>query len=195
MPSIVNRDDTTGRSVASNLSGQRFGLLTVTHSTGEKDRNGYWMWEAICDCGKTIIRPSYRFSRGIQSCGCLPRGRKPLPNNQSHINLLYTKNRYSAKVRELMFSISPSDFQLLIEQPCHYCGSLPLLREHKNLAGKYANNGLDRKNNSEGYTVENCVSCCWTCNRMKNTLSAEEFISHIERVHDHITIMRTKGQD
>ena len=34
---------------------------------------------------------------------------------------------------------------------------------------------IDRKDNSIGYLLENCVSCCFVCNRTKsNFFSAEE---------------------
>jgi len=50
---------------------------------------------------------------------------------------------------------------------CHYCGSpilwLPRKRYKINTCGHH----LDRKDNSLGYTKENCVVCCWECNRIK----------------------------
>jgi hypothetical protein len=49
----------------------------------------------------------------------------------------------------------------------------------------YAYNGLDRIKNAEGYTFENVVSCCYICNRAKSTMTQEEFLAWISRVHTH----------
>jgi hypothetical protein len=43
-------------------------------------------------------------------------------------------------------------------------------------------NGIDRINNEEGYTSNNTVSCCFTCNRMKGTMSSEEFKIHLKKL-------------
>jgi hypothetical protein len=44
-------------------------------------------------------------------------------------------------------------------QPCHYCGGM-LLDE--------TGCGLDRRNNSIGYTIENVLPCCGVCNQIRN---------------------------
>ena len=57
-------------------------------------------------------------------------------------------------------------------QPCYYCGESP--------NGKL--NGIDRQDSSEGYTTENCVPCCTTCNLAKRQMSPDEFVWHCEKV-------------
>ena len=47
-------------------------------------------------------------------------------------------------------------------------------------------NGIDRVDNSIGYTISNCVSCCSTCNYMKCALNVNTFIkicSHVSGIH------------
>lgn len=44
-----------------------------------------------------------------------------------------------------------------------------------------------RKNNSVGYTLENCVPCCGICNKMKMNLDFDTFIEKcklISNKHD-----------
>lgn len=49
------------------ITGQRFGLLTVLHKT---ERNGYWLCQ--CDCGNTVEASIYKLkSNHTKSCGCL----------------------------------------------------------------------------------------------------------------------------
>lgn len=52
------------------LSGQRFGRLTVIERT-EKESKGQARWLCRCDCGNTAIVQSYDLRSGnTQSCGC-----------------------------------------------------------------------------------------------------------------------------
>jgi len=52
------------------LTGQRFGKLTVTAPADIKNGKHYWL--CICDCGKQTQVPTYRLTSGkTKSCGCL----------------------------------------------------------------------------------------------------------------------------
>jgi hypothetical protein len=55
------------------------------------------------------------------------------------------------------FMLTFDEFSALVTSPCYYC-------KHTN--DKEAI-GIDRINNDIGYTKENCVPACWTCNKMK----------------------------
>lgn len=51
-----------------NLTGQRFGRLTVTDYLGNS------RYRCVCDCGRETCAPTYRLKKGItRSCGCLRR--------------------------------------------------------------------------------------------------------------------------
>ena len=53
------------------LSGRRFGLLTVIAETEERKNNSI-VWKCLCDCGKEINVSSEYLVRGYRlSCGCL----------------------------------------------------------------------------------------------------------------------------
>ena len=62
------------------LTGKRFGKLTVLRKTDGKE-NRYYTWLCRCDCGNQIIVNTKRLSRGtIQDCGCTKiRGLGPKP--------------------------------------------------------------------------------------------------------------------
>ena len=83
----------------------------------------------------------------------------------------------SAKKRGLLFDISEKAFTELISKECVYCGA----------SSTNKRNGLDRVDNSMGYTLENVVPCCFMCNQMKGKLSTEEFFDHIIRIIDYGT--------
>lgn len=55
------------------LTGERFGRLTVIRSEG-KDRHGSYMWLCDCDCGNTKVLNGSELRRGnVNSCGRLSR--------------------------------------------------------------------------------------------------------------------------
>lgn len=55
------------------LTGRRFGMLTVTGRTEEK-KDRYRVWQCRCDCGGEILADTKRLSRGtITNCGCVPK--------------------------------------------------------------------------------------------------------------------------
>ena len=62
-------------SIQKDLTGQRFGKLTAIRPT-EHRKNGYVMWECICDCGKIVeVRSSFMSGGKKKSCGCMKLGR------------------------------------------------------------------------------------------------------------------------
>lgn len=44
-------------------------------------------------------------------------------------------------------------------------------------------NGIDRVDNSKGYTSDNCVPCCWACNNAKKNNSSSEFLAWVDGVY------------
>ena len=80
--------------------------------------------------------------------------------------------REGATKRGLPFLLNQADFDMLIEQACHYCGHAKP-------------NGIDRKNNDLGYSVENCVPACLQCNYAKGSHCYDDFIVYLRRVALH----------
>jgi hypothetical protein len=78
------------------------------------------------------------------------------------------KNR--AKKRNFEFEITFEDFNRITSTACHYCKD------------SEAQIGIDRKNNKKGYTLNNSLPCCWSCNKMKGSKTYEEMINFIVRI-------------
>lgn len=68
------------------------------------------------------------------------------------------------KVREI--TIDFEIFKGLVTSSCYYC----------NHYSESETIGIDRINNSKDYTKENCVPCCWKCNRIKHVYHLEFFL-------------------
>lgn len=87
-------------------------------------------------------------------------------------NKAFTNYRYRAKKSGRVFSLTRERFLEIICQPCHWCG----------YAGTV---GVDRIDNDLGYTPDNSVACCKTCNYAKNDMSLREWHDWISRLISH----------
>lgn len=96
----------------------------------------------------------------------------------------FIRSKSSAKFRNIDWKISLSEFKVLCNKECYYCTNL--------ICNKVLfSSGLDRINNDIGYQIDNVVSCCESCNLIKNeTLSSEE----MKLVAKYIISLRTEGQ-
>lgn len=172
------------------LVGQRFGRLIAIYPTDDRI-NGCIVWLCRCDCGKEIKITSQNLQRGdAKSCGCLHKEktieRSRLGYSVSSCNALYSSYKRTARKHSREFELSMLEFKFLTSNNCHYCGRGPMqVIKTRTAYGSYIYNGIDRVDNSKGYVLDNCVTCCGICNRMKRSLSKEEFLEHIRQIALH----------
>ena len=101
-----------------------------------------------------------------------------LPLGEAALNLLFATYRWHAEVdRDYKFELTHDEFRVLTKGNCFYCGAEPSQKFGHQLNGQYIYNGVDRYDNSKGYSTENCVSCCGSCNKAKGKRSADDFIN------------------
>lgn len=81
-------------------------------------------------------------------------------------NIAYSLHLRQSNIRGYDSELSFEEFAEMIDCKCYYCDIE---------RGKFLNN-IDRLDNSKGYTKGNMVTCCKTCNMMKNTLNEVTFI-------------------
>ena len=139
--------------------------------------------DCLCKCGNIAqVSVSQIASGKAKSCGCLSRAalERNVSKHEAGFGAVLRVYEYSAKERGLEFNLSRETFEHLTASNCTYCGVEPLQFQTRFSEFKY--NGIDRVDNTKGYVIENCVPCCKTCNRMKDTLSLDEFKSHIAKV-------------
>jgi hypothetical protein len=111
--------------------------------------------------------------------------RKAKPSGEAAKTYTYHRYKIRAKRNGIEFALSRDEFFDLINKDCHYCGAGPSnLCQSKAYNGSYAYNGLDRRDNRDGYVKDNVVPCCMQCNRAKNTLSIEEFFVWIRKIYE-----------
>lgn len=144
-----------------------FGRLTVIEQSPIRKHKRI-AYKCLCECGQmALVTASDLFNNIVGSCGC-QKGYRKSPgvaafNRQLR---LYTK---SARTRGFEFTLANEEATVLFNGNCHYCGEVP-----------DPFNGIDRKDNREGYTKENSVSCCAVCNWCKGSMSYDNFLSWID---------------
>jgi hypothetical protein len=80
------------------------------------------------------------------------------------------------KRRGIEVTLTREQFLEFWGKPCIYCGNdTPTVN-------------LDRVNSDKGYSMDNVVPCCLSCNMGKGTQTAEQYIDHCNKVVDHSSI-------
>ena len=79
-----------------------------------------------------------------------------------------------ANAKGFVFDLQESDFEVLHELACNYCGDNAT--------------GYDRVNSKLGYLKTNIVPACSSCNMMKNAVNVNDFISKIKQIHSYLNL-------
>ena len=166
------------------LIGKHFGRWAVIERANSRQegnhKSGYWLCR--CGCGNLKeVRASNLSSGQSEGCGC----KNKLKEGESQFNILLSEYRQrNAGKRGLTFDLNKEQFKALVFSNCYYCGAVPnQVRKRATANGICVYNGIDRLDNSKGYIISNCVSCCKLCNSMKSKLSKEDFLQHIKKIH------------
>lgn len=168
----------------------------VVYANGRKARR----YRCECACGRfTKSRHTDLASDQAHSCGCLrrqqmsdhPIGRKE--KGSSYLRYMFSYYSRNARVKKLNFSLTVDQFKALVTGCCNYCGAPPAEAANRSrprlkniFYGTIPHNGIDRLIPARGYSADNTVSCCTTCNIAKHTMTEQEFTAWVDRVHTHI---------
>lgn len=190
------------------ITGRRFGQLVVVNRC--PDQLSYWL--CLCDCGNIHKVKTANLTGGyVKSCGCLKQDAADLRcQNSSYIEMLRENGRksapqlivlnksralppgmagkvtllsqykYEARVRDLCWELTDEEFYHLVASNCIYCGNQP-----KQKLIQFVYTGIDRKDNTLGYTKDNCVPSCGLCNWWKRDLTFEKFVTHVQQIAQH----------
>lgn len=170
------------------LTGMKFGRLMVIKKVGVNTQK-HQMYLCKCDCGNEKVIDGYKVKNGnTKSCGCL---HKEVTSKRSKITLGLASMRArilnykaAAKKRGHEYKLTEEQFKEITQKDCYYCGAKPNnISYHKQSNGTYTYNGIDRVDNTKGYTMDNVVPCCKDCNGAKGKLTLQEFKDLIERIY------------
>lgn len=181
------------------LTGQKFGRLTVIKQSVKIARGGNIKWECVCDCGKAISTTSYSLRiKNTKSCGCLKIERlierSILPENEGLFREFFLRYRFGADQRGFSFNLTRPFFDKMVKQNCYYCGTPPAQVTRRSRATNFFFSGIDRIDSKIGYEESNVVPCCSVCNIAKNDTPQSEFLDWIKRVATHMNLMHPSPQ-
>jgi len=88
---------------------------------------------------------------------------------------------YFCKYKNLGCNLTEEILGKIISKPCYYCGEQEKLR------------GLDRVNSAKGYFLNNVVSCCLRCNRMKSYFPQQDFLNHCKKIINYCEMSTPKS--
>lgn len=162
------------------LMGSVFGSFTVVRSRrGSPSKPFAPFYEVKCGlCSKhRWFRSDYLKTTPTCKCSYAPKNKGKGGENA------YSSYVRDAKKRNMNFELSREVFFSLIEKDCFYCGAPP----RKYYDYPRPRNGIDRVDNSIGYTEANSLPCCGQCNVSKRNKSQSEFIAWAQRLYLHIT--------
>jgi len=172
-------------------TGKHGRLTVIGQAESRRDRSGRAVvyWDVVCECGtrKEISNSNIMRTR---SCGCIRKGN---PNNPNYLpfgiairNTILADYKKGAKRRGLEWQLTDTSFFELTLGHCHYCGVPPCTTVGgARKIGTYTYNGVDRKDNLQGYIFGNVVSCCKFCQYAKRDLPHDEFIECLKRAGKH----------
>lgn len=164
--------------------GTRYGMLTVL-SFSYQPRPMQYFYRCRCDCG---IERDFRLSSlqqgSSKSCGHAGKEARLKANvgntyrrgvfGESSVSHAFCRLRLDAARRGYSFELTREEFGAMVRRDCFYCDSAPAtVIAQRNGYGHAVVNGVDRVDNSIGYSSNNTVPCCKSCNSAKNAVTKE----------------------
>lgn len=134
-----------------------------------------------CRAAQAKLSPSYnkrRFRNFVL-------GAEYDPNPRAALFTVYMSRREAPR-RGLAWELSLDDALQLVLGACLYCGAPPEPRLNHTSGKTFLSNGIDRLDPAKGYIPGNCVSCCAKCNRLKGSMTFEQFKELISNLYFHI---------
>lgn len=180
--------------------GDKFYNLTVikTLIRGHHFKNKGHINLCKCTCGNEVLVPSTYLKTGrSKNCKeCSFRNRELNKLQITQIDQVFKRLVLDrCKKNNIEVTINSKQYENIGKQNCYYCGNSPQKtqrfsnRKYVNTEPMYLN-GLDRLDNNKGYILENCVSCCTSCNYSKHILNENEFKEKIIKIYNNMNLKK-----
>lgn len=109
----------------------------------------------------------------------------------------YKGSAVRRKYGDIKFELTLDEFKQVVSQKCHYCNDYGtsekcILKSDKQKISNLC--GIDRKDNTKGYTIENSLPCCGICNWMKSDYTYEEFLEQMKFIYKNLNLENYKGE-
>ena len=157
------------------------GQFEILERPNPKDRDNSKFKVKCLGCQKvyyqwaTSVYYAGRNNRPFGCRGCYDRSMRREDSRPAFLRHLISY-KSNAKSRGLRFDLTNDEFKAIASENCFYCGASPEYRtppKEWQSGGHWS--GVDRIDNSLGYSIDNCVPCCRQCNWAKRDMTQEEF--------------------
>ena len=153
-------------------------------------KRGSVILECTCECGNIQLFTKSNFQKIKNNiCRCNLTTSRMLPFGEAAKRQCYKAYKHNATRAGREFSLTEIEFHEITQKDCYYCEAQPSIiskpgnyKKQINDTGSYLRNGIDRKNNEIGYTLENSLPCCTICNRAKKDMVFEDFMVWINKL-------------
>lgn len=153
------------------ITGQKFGRLTVVRMAGYDNRNAT-TWECTCECGKIVTTRGDRIREGrARSCGCLHKERVAETGHQNKTHGLCGSSLYRIWTLIIQRCTNPKNpsFESYGGRGIKVCAFIRENAENflKAAGPRPHNKTINRIDNDGGYTCGACADCIgngWTKN-------------------------------
>lgn len=151
--------------------GTKFTNWVVIGETNRAENSNNRLCPCRCICGKErLVLVSSLNRKTSKGCGCENPGRRLRP-----FEAIFRVICRQAKSRGYLVDMSYEEFIEFTNQlECHYCKSPITWATHNIIKEKSCRHNLDRKDNTKGYSLGNCVVCCARCNWSKGSVFTYE---------------------
>jgi len=178
------------------LTNKKFGRWTVL-SLAERPENiksGIY-WNCICDCGNPgVVRGANLANGQTTSCGCYLKDLFESGLEKANVHRAYMSYKKSARNKSQEFELTEEDFLYLAKQNCFYCNTPPSNMQKGGMNSVFYYSGMDRVDNTRGYTLDNTVPCCKECNIGKKAKTKEEFLNWIKRIYTYSILNKNEKE-
>ena len=152
------------------MVGKVFGRLTVVERVSSINHD---RWLCVCECGAKRNIYGYSLlqgqSKSCPKCSSVKEG--------TSLRRLFATYKDHAIKRGYDWSLSLEEFKKITQSNCFYTGLPPAsIAKCKGASIPYIYNGVDRLDNTKGYTIENSVPCKGRVNEMKMEATYDDFI-------------------
>jgi hypothetical protein len=162
------------------LTGKSFGKLFVVAELLHKDVNGtHRRWLCLCiGCGDHVVVLSANLKSKLHPKRSCVKCNDKRHNMKRPYESSYNRLVWSAAKQSHSLKLTYEEFlEFTKTLECHYCGEQLVWNKHLGSIQGSRGYNLDRKDNSLGYSKENCVVCCVFCNFTKgDRFTYEQFV-------------------
>lgn len=175
------------KGIGSPKVGDVFGDWTVLSEDKSLTSGRKYLCRCSCGSEKTVALSDLMHKKSTKCYSCAQKIWKEQSSirTKSPYERLYEVYKKNADRASREFSLDFVDAILLFTSDCHYCLASPQSPAPRS-DGEFFYNGIDRKDNSVGYTKENSVACCTICNMAKRGYDYEKFVAWIQGAADRI---------